>query len=145
MGWIKDVVEKYIKKYKTNCPFELAKLLNIQVIFWELPDEVDGMYYYTKRNKFIFINNKLAEYKQRFVCAHELGHSDMHTKISTPFMRSSTWFSVDKIEIEANIFAAELLISDESLRECENLTTEQIAALHKVPTELVELKRKGLL
>lgn len=117
MEWIREKAKNLVKKHKTNCPYELAKLLNIQVVFWELPDEVDGVYYYTKRNRFIFINNELIESDQRFVCGHELSHAILHTKVSTPFMRSSTWFSVERIEVEANIFTSELLISDESIKE----------------------------
>ncbi|AMX00447.1 ImmA/IrrE family metallo-endopeptidase [Rummeliibacillus stabekisii] len=134
MEWINDVIEKYIKKYKTNCPFELAKLLNIHVIFYDLPDEVDGMYYYTKRNKFIFINNKLSEFKQRFVCGHEIGHAELHTKISTPFLRSSTWFSVDRIEVEANYFATHLLLYNQ---EFENYETKiDILRENGIPYEM---------
>ena len=47
---------------------------------------------------------------QRTVCAHELGHAVLHTHANTPFLRKNTFFSVDKLEIEANTFAALLLI-----------------------------------
>lgn len=45
---------------------------------------------------------------QRFICAHELGHLILH-----PI--KNTLYSVSKIEVEANIFAVELLVPDESL------------------------------
>lgn len=144
LGWIKNKVANIVDKHKTNCPYKLAESLNVHVILWNLHEEIDGVYQYTKRNKFLYINNNLDENSQRFICAHELGHAILHSKVSTPFMRSNTWFSVDRIEVEANTFAAELLISDDSLRICHNYTIEQIAALHNVPVELVELKCKGL-
>lgn len=53
-------------------------------------------------------------------------------------MRQNTFLSVSKIEREANLFAAELLISDESFAEVNNIY--ELASLHGVPVELVELK-----
>ncbi|WP_286164737.1 hypothetical protein [Clostridium sp. 1xD42-85] len=35
---------------------------------------------------------------KRFVCAHELGHSQLHTRVNTPFLRSTTYLPVSKIE-----------------------------------------------
>lgn len=111
-----------------------------------LHPEINGYYKYDRRNQFIVINENLDEYLQNVVCAHELGHAVLHKHVNTPFMRRDTFLSVSKIEREANGFAAELLISDESLQECHNeqMTMQGIASLHNVPLELVELKCKGL-
>lgn len=45
--------------------------------------------------------------------AHELGHAIMHPDANTPFLRKCTGLLISKMEIEANKFAAELLIDDE--------------------------------
>ncbi|MER2171811.1 MAG: ImmA/IrrE family metallo-endopeptidase [Psychrobacillus psychrodurans] len=95
-----------------------------------------------RRNQYIVINSNLEKYTQNIVCAHELGHAVLHPKINTPFMRNNTLLSVNKIEREANRFAAELLIPDESLNEYE--TIQNKASLHNVPLELVELKCEKL-
>lgn len=142
MAWIKREVDKLVKKYKTNCPYQLAEQLGIHVVFWDFHEEIHGVYYYTKRNKFIYINNNLNSNDQRFTCSHELGHAIFHPKLSTPFMRTNTLFSVDKIEREANRFAAELLIPDDVFLEYNNIY--DIASLHQVPVELVRLKCKKL-
>ncbi|MFJ5566532.1 ImmA/IrrE family metallo-endopeptidase [Lysinibacillus xylanilyticus] len=60
-------------------------------------------------------------------------------------MRANTLFSIDKVEVEANKFSSYLLIPDESLFDSyDQMTIYGIAALYKVPVELVELKFKGL-
>ncbi|MCY1464342.1 hypothetical protein D9M71_823550 [compost metagenome] len=60
-------------------------------------------------------------------------------------MRQNTLFSVDKIEREANRFAAELLIPDEDLfKSYDQMTIYDIASIHQVPVELVKLKYKEL-
>lgn len=142
MSWIKDEVEKIIKKCSTNNPFEIAKIKNICVIPWNLHNEIKGFYKYDRRNKFIFINSNLEADSQRFVCAHELGHAILHPRSNTPFLREKTFFSVDKLEVEANTFAVELLIQDNQLDiyKNTNLSIYEISELYGVPQHLAHLK-----
>lgn len=135
MNTIKDIVQKNIKKYKTNCPFQIAKEKGIVILYEDL-GSIFGYYSNYKRIKLIHINNKLDEHSQRFVCAHELGHAILHPKSNTPFLRNNTFYSVDKIEVEANTFAVELLIPDNA--DCE--TIYEAAALYGVPKKLAHLK-----
>lgn len=142
MNWIKRTVQDLTNKYQTNDPFELSEIKNIQVIPWDLHPEIKGFYKYDKRNKYIFINDNLDEPSQRFVCAHEFGHSQLHPRVNTPFLRGSTFFSVDKIEVEANTFAVELLLQDQSLYEYQDtsLSVCEIAEIYGVPKEVSHLK-----
>lgn len=140
--WLKTIVLNYLEKFKTTNPFEIASKINIHIIEWDLHEEINGYYKYDRRNRFIVINRNLSEEWKRVVCAHELGHAILHTRLNTPFMRRNTLFSVDKIEREANRFAAELLISDNSFKDLNNIY--EIASLHDVPVELVQLKREKL-
>ena len=57
--------------------------------------------------------------RQRFTVAHELGHAELRHAVPD-----------DKLEVEANAFAAELLLPRQALREAvnEQLTFQQIAA-----------------
>lgn len=144
MGWIQRKVEDLYRRYKTRNPFTLAEILNIYIVYWDLPEDINGFYQYEKRNRIIFINSNLKLEEQLVVCAHELAHALFHKNVNTPFMRQNTFLSVNKIEIEANTFAANLLISDESLQDCQNdqMTLQDIASLHNVPVELVRLKCK---
>ncbi|MBO1515678.1 ImmA/IrrE family metallo-endopeptidase [Metabacillus bambusae] len=142
MGWVKDKATNLMKKHKTNDPFELASLMNIHVVPWDLHEEILGYYKYDKKNRYIVINSNLNDYKQRFTCTHELGHAVLHPKANTPFMRKNTLFSIDKIEVEANTFAVELLLPDDHLYEYRdtNLSIYQISEMHGVPKELSHLK-----
>ncbi len=144
--WIKNIVQDLINKYETNDFAEIAKQMNIHVIEHDLNGEIYGFYRYIRRNKFIFINSKLTEHKKIFTRVHELGHVVLHPDVNTPFMRSNTYFSIDKIEHQANRFAIELLLPDELVQEylSEKMTIYEIAALHQIPVELVKLKFKGL-
>jgi Zn-dependent peptidase ImmA (M78 family) len=69
--------------------------------------------------------------------------SYLHPKVNTPFLRANTLFSVDKIEIEANTFAVELLLSDEVISQYQNtdMTIYNVAEMYSVPKELVHLKK----
>ncbi|MBC8621382.1 ImmA/IrrE family metallo-endopeptidase [Bacillus paralicheniformis] len=139
---IKKHVESVIKKYKTNNPFELASKLNVNVLFWNLHKEVKGFYKYSRKNKFIVINSNLTKPEQVFTCAHELGHSQEHPRANTPFMREKTLYSVDKLEVEANTYAVELLLPDEKLKEYKNsdVTLHDAAKMNNVPIEVCHLK-----
>ncbi|MCQ6275791.1 ImmA/IrrE family metallo-endopeptidase [Bacillus sp. V3B] len=141
MAWIKKIVQDLTNKHKTNNPFELAALKNVNVIPWNLHEEIKGFYKYDKRNKYIFINNNLDETSQKFVCAHELGHSQLHPRVNTPFLRGNTFLSIDRIEVEANRFAVELLIPDESLNKNYHSTIYEAAATYGVPEEVIHLKQ----
>ncbi len=140
--WIKNTVQDLIDKHGTNDPFQIANQMNIHVIERDLHEDIYGFYRYVRRNKFIFINANIAENKKFHVCGHELGHSQLHPGLNTPFMMSNTFLSIDKIEREADRFAAELLIPDDSFLESDNIY--EIASLYNVPVELVQLKLEKL-
>lgn len=139
---IKRTVSDLVNKYNTTCPFELASCLNIHLIGWALNEEINGYYKYDKRNQYIVYNINLSDEMQRVVCAHELGHAVLHPRANTPFMRKNTLFSVDRMEKQANTFAAELLIPDDALYCCEQPTVYDISARYEVPEALVKLKFK---
>lgn len=140
--WIKEIVEELIKKYGTNNPFEIAKAKNIHIIETELHEEIFGFYKYMRRNKFIFLNSNLDKEEKLFTFCHELGHSEIHPKLSAPFLRSKTLISIDKIENEANRFAVELLLPDNAIYEYKDtsLSISEIANIYGVPTEVAHLK-----
>lgn len=138
---IKTIAKKLIKKYKTNNIYELINILNVKV--FELPfNEELGMYRFLKNNKVIIISEGLDEITKRFILSHELGHTILHRKENCFYLKHNTFSKVSSFEIEANKFAAELLIPDEDLNSCieNNFTIEQTASYFKVPVELVRYK-----
>jgi len=133
-----------VKKYGTRDPQALARLSGVKL--WHRSDfrELKGMYQVILRNRFIFLNANLSEEETRVVCAHELGHDALHRHFAAQngLRDSSLWDLTLKPEFEANLFAANLLLSDESALEAirEERTLEQASARLAVPPALLSLK-----
>ncbi|WP_191556425.1 ImmA/IrrE family metallo-endopeptidase [Metabacillus idriensis] len=142
MSYIKGMVNQLRKKHHTNNPFTIAKERNI-IVLKEPLGKILGYYNYHRRFKFIHINNMLDENTQKFVCAHELGHAILHPKSNTTFLKENTLYSIDKIEVEANSFAVELLLTDDYISEFQdtNLTIQEIAMTYGIPKCMVHLKK----
>lgn len=139
---IASIVEKLVKKYKTSDPFELADYMNVNVYILPLHNEIKGIYQHFKRNKFIYISQALRHPEQRIVCGHELGHSVLHQCQNISFIQHKMFCVKNKFELEANLFAAELLISDEEVWEYSKIgmNMEQIAKIIGIPYELICIK-----
>lgn len=138
---IKETVTKLIKKHKTNNPFTIATEKNIIIKYADLGNTY-GFFITASRFKFININNNLDETMQRFVCAHELGHAILHPRVNTPFLKKNTFYSIEKIEVQANTFAVELLLPDyeiDNFRDT-NMTISEVAGIYGIPMEVRNLK-----
>lgn len=133
------IPQKLIQRYKTKNPIDLAKSMGIIVIFEPL-GEINGYFNTAFRQKIIHVNSELSYHKQLFTAAHELGHALLHPHANTPFLRESTFFSVNKLEIEANKFAVDFLISDEDIRDVKHLNIEKMAIYFGVHKKLMELR-----
>ena len=66
----------------------------------------------------------------------------MHPDANTAFLRKCTGLLISKMEIEANKFAAELLIDDEVFLEFQEFTTDQISRALGYNEELIKLRLK---
>jgi len=137
---IRARVKHLIKKYETRNPLLIAKSLNIHVVYKEYSPCTKGYYIKILRNKFIIVNSTLDEYSQKIVLAHELGHAVLHSSEPVYFIREHTLFPIGPYEVEANRFAAELLIDDDDIREILHESTEYIAARLEVNEKLVKYK-----
>ena len=139
---IKKKVSSLQKKYKTNNPFDVIRAKNILLLYEEL-GLIKGYYNLVLRQKQIHINCNLSRHEQHFTCAHELGHALLHPNANTPFLRSKTYMSIEKLEIEANTFAAELLIPDSLIYENPGMTKNQLARLAGYNEKIMDFKRIG--
>lgn len=133
LEWIKKRIKDIKRKHQTINPFSIAKDLGIVLSYAPLGETL-GFFFHDSRIKFININSDIDEQLQRFVCAHELGHAILHPRANTPFLKKNTFFSVDKIEVEANYFAVHLLLSNEDLKNYE--TKYQVLREHGIPLEM---------
>lgn len=102
-----------------------------------------GFYVYEQGTAYIVINEALDTTMRNVVCAHELGHDVLHRELAAGGIRDGTLFLTNnKTEREANLFAAEILLSDEAvLSELEYNNDPATAAYELgVPVELLEYK-----
>ncbi|MBR2742691.1 MAG: ImmA/IrrE family metallo-endopeptidase [Clostridia bacterium] len=102
------------EKYKTDDPFLICEALGVDVRERADFKNLKGFYCVMNRRRFIVINANLNERDKRAVCAHELGHDRLHRELAaSSVMRDfSLYDTSSKPEYQANLFAAELLISD---------------------------------
>lgn len=136
---IKRRVSQLVRKYQTRDPFEMIKGMNVILVRCPL-DGVRGFYQYFQRNNIIYIDESLTETEQMFVCAHEMGHMSLHKKSNAVYMDSRTYLNTNRFENEANLFAMELLVSDEFLADHKQFTTEQISRMLGYHESLIKLR-----
>lgn len=136
---VHNIVEQTVHKYGTRSPYEMAKRMGIIVQKNNL-GTIRGYYFKKYRIKQIILHNDLSESDERFVLAHEIGHAVLHEDVNTPFLMGNTLFSKNKFEKEANLFAIELLVPDETIIENPDLTLEQLARMTGYQERLLERK-----
>lgn len=139
------VGSRLVKHCGTRDPFEIAADIGVEVMFCDNFGPLKGMYRVIKRNRFIFINNQLSEQMQRIVCAHELGHDQLHRNLAkdNPLREFMLYDMRTKPEYEANIVAAEILLDNDELLEYiyqYRFSAEQIARAMETDINLVALK-----
>lgn len=139
MDNIKRLANWIAHKYHSRDPFEIIQGMNVILVYTHL-EGIRGFYQYFQRNDIIYINDGMPDREQRFVCAHEMGHMLLHRKTNAIFMDRHTFLNRNKFEIEANMFAMELLVSDDILEEYREYTTEQLSRLLGYREELLRLR-----
>ena len=137
------LIAYYERTYGTRDPFKIARYLGIYVGLYPLGN-VAGNYRYLEHAKWIFLNSEIQdEIFLRVVMAHELGHAVLHWKENCCFMAHKTLLLTSKIERQANLFAAYLLIDDAMLQDYVGCTQEQFCICTGFPDELIELRLKN--
>lgn len=142
MQYILEKVKKVLDEFGGRDIFETAENSGIKIWFRSL-GSLKGFYIFENNCRYIVIDENLDDITRCVVCAHELGHDMLHRKLSVGGIRENTLFLANnKTEREANLFAAEILISDEdflsSLSFCDN--TENLSAELGFPRELISYK-----
>ena len=141
----------------------MAESLGIRIVYkpYEDGDDVSGMLYRGNGQPVIGVNSAHHIHRQRFTIAHEIGHFLLHEGkmyVDTPTVRfrdSVSGLAIDDEEIEANGFAAELLLPRKFLeRSLDGLfkkkvrdrkgIVEKLSSEYKVSSQTVEFRLKNL-
>ena len=142
MTWIKEIVEGLIEIYNTRDVYEILDCLDISLIKKSLPHGKKGNFLRDcLGNEIIFVSDNLSSIEEKNIIAHELGHLILHTDLRTRYYSESKLLNKNKIELQADKFAAELLIPDEISIEAGE-TIKCISCKLGVFEDLVRLKFK---
>jgi len=141
---IYDKVLGLIQRHKTRDPVALAEALGIEIIPIKKAKNLLGMYNVMERNRFIFLSTEAGKLTS-IIVAHELGHDQLHRefcKNGAAFQENKVFVPTNRYELEANIFACHLLISDEDVLHglCEKRDVMEMASDLGVDVNLLTLK-----
>jgi len=103
---------------------EIARLRGARVVYEQMDPELSGLLYRDGETVVIGVNSAHHENRQRFTIAHELGHLVLHQGrpvvldhvVRLNFRDPLSGTATDTEEIQANRFAAELLMPADLVR-----------------------------
>jgi Zn-dependent peptidase ImmA (M78 family) len=135
--------EKVKKQLHTSNLYEIADSLGVDVSFDDLGC-LKGLFTTCEGYMFIVINENLEEIMMKIVLAHELGHVLLHRHLAEngQFREFSLYDMASKPEMEANIFAANILLTDKEVLSTaqEGYDSETVAKMLYVPHQLLLIK-----
>ena len=144
---IYSLVRQTVREMHTSDPFSLARSLGLDVDYANL-GELKGFYVVYKTGRYVVINHNLDERMTKLVLAHEIGHDLLHRDIAASGgMGEKSFFDMtSKPEREANIFAAELLVTDDDMIELgeRGCTVEEAAKELCVHCKVAMIKARSM-
>lgn len=147
---IKRECNRLKMKYQTNDPEEVCRAMNIIVKYTPMgvnEGSCKGFYMASARSKIAVINSELPYHIQRIILPHELGHGVLHvTPALCTFHELTVLNESNRLEYEANIFAAEFILHDDDVLDALEMRLGffQTASLLGVPPELLDFKLRLL-
>ncbi len=147
--YIKDEVERVADKYGTRDPVALIRQSGATLKLSDRYTTLKGYFFHSLRSNFIVVNSKLPRAERRIVAAHEFAHFMLHREqAKTAPIHDTMMFSVNsRMEYEANLFCAELLITDGEVMEAARDTGGDFFGMGKtlgVMPELLLFKLHGM-
>lgn len=148
INYIRESIRRVVNCYGTSNPEELIHAMGIKLGY--LPNDTDidklkGCYGMVNGEKVILIHPDLDDMERKVVCAHELNHAILHPTTNALFLTTYTFVRLGTLELEADIGASELLISDDKCHEYIGMEYSDIAYLENLPVRYVELKMNNFL
>ncbi len=141
-AWIKDIVIGLVETYETNDVYTLCDYLNIEILITDNNKNADSYFLRNKTgDEFIFIKPELNHKEERSLLAHELGHALLHTDYGVAYYYKGSC-NKGKLEIQANTFAAELLLTGIDLDDYIDFypTIESLLEEIGIAENLIEIK-----
>ncbi len=136
---------KNLRTYASGGPEDICRALDISLHYMDLHKKIKAYYFCQSRIHNIVVDSNTVDVFRQVLIAHELGHYSLHRK--TAMMKGFEELEVLEkrdsrpMETEANLFAAELLISDEGvLSLLREHTFFETAAILNVPAALLDFK-----
>ncbi|MDO4711306.1 MAG: ImmA/IrrE family metallo-endopeptidase [Peptostreptococcaceae bacterium] len=117
---IARAVAELIDRYEDRDPFALCAHLDIEILWHPMCEEIKGYFFLHQGVRIIVLNSELDDFMKKMVCAHELGHAILHEHIvdRENFTIDFAVYDVSaKPELQANLFAGELLVDDNDVLE----------------------------
>lgn len=155
LEYISGEVKRVREKYDETDPVRLCRAMGILLLnepMGEDPNACKGFYLCQSRVQVITVNSSLSEELGRIILMHEIGHSVLHRRASgiRAFHDFRLFDETSVYEYEANIFAADFLMEDDTVLGLLNgdISFFGAADMLGVPPELLDfkfrvLKRKG--
>lgn len=147
---IPEKAESLISQFHTRDPFRLAEALGVQIIWSPKFMSLKGMYFTGSGERFIALNDNLDPDLTSIVCAHELGHDQLHRAFAENgvILETMSFDPSNRLEYEANVFAASLLLDEKDMLEYiydYGYGVNQIAQAMHTDANLVALKVRELI
>lgn len=137
-------VQKLIAHHGTRDPRCILKERKVSLIPFKESTKLLGMYKVILRNKFVFYNPFIDKRILNMVLAHELGHDIYHYELARKeeIIEYELFNITNSTELEANLFAAHLLIDNDELMEYikEGKCYEELASIFNVNINLMFFK-----
>lgn len=137
---------RLVSQFNTRDAAELAAGLGVTIMPVSFVRQ-RGVYKVIERNPFIFIKADLDPVMREIVILHELGHHLLHRREATQFQEFNIFdMRNDRMEFEANLFAAEIALPDADILEyiSQGYDASQIAKAMYSDINLVALKASDL-
>lgn len=133
-------------------PVRIARQMGVEVFIADLAPGVSGQVEADDVRQTILLSRDNGPTRQRFTCAHEIGHIVDRTQhgggstVFTDYRDGRSAAGTHRAEIYANQFAAELLMPAEHVRKLitESWSTEDMARRFGVSETAMDIRRANL-
>mgnify|MGYP001328596294 CR=1 FL=1 len=124
-----------IQSFRTNDPYYIAEKLDIAVLEHHLSGRLKELYF----GDYIILNKKMPYSQKRRYLAHALGHHFLHAG-NYLFFSQMRYLQNTKEEIQAEEFAAFLLIPPISLSSIHSDDIAELADYFQVPPSFMQFR-----